>query len=134
MLTAEQEKLLDEACARHGLDLVVGFGSHFGGKSTARSDVDVAVRVRPGAPTPDRLDLIADLAKVFGENVDVTVLNEIESETLRFEIFRDGKALFEGEPDVYACEASLAIRRYADTAWLRERSARALKNALERHR
>jgi predicted nucleotidyltransferase len=130
-LTERQRAALARACARHGLDLVVGFGSRFAGTAGARSDVDVAVRVRPKAPRPDRLDLVADLAEVFGERVDVTVLNDVTSETLRFEVFRAGVLLHEGEPDLFACETSLAMRRYFDTAWLRERSRQALARAME---
>jgi predicted nucleotidyltransferase len=126
-----QRDALEAVCRKHGIDLVVGFGSAFAGCGDAQSDVDIAVRVTPGRKIPRQLDLVADLAKVFGDRVDVAVLNGLGSETLRREIFRDGKPLYQAHPDLFCEEASLAIRRYADTAWLRERSRQAIKRALE---
>jgi len=127
-----QRKALEALCERHDIDLVVGFGSAFTGRSGARSDIDIAVRVAPGRPAPSRFELVGELTGVFGEEVDVAVLNDLDSETLRFEIFRDGRPLFDAREGVFCDEASLAIRRYADTAWLRERARDALRQALER--
>lgn len=119
-------------CRRYGVDLVVGFGSAFRGGADARSDIDIAVRFDPTLAERRVLELASELTALFGDALDLTVINTLDSDTLRFEIFRDGKPLFEAEDGLFCDEASLAIRRYADTAWLRERSRAALARALGR--
>lgn len=94
---------------RYGLDLIVLFGSERTGRTSARSDVDVAVlwtsRPRPSGHKPWRPTLLRegalvnDLSDVLGvgDNLDLAVLNDA-SPLLLWEVARNGKLLHEVAP------------------------------------
>ena len=76
-------KLLKHVARKYGLDLVVLFGSHASGRARAGSDVDIAVRRRPGRIHNDslKLEIASALERAFPEaaEVDVAFLNEASS-------------------------------------------------------
>jgi predicted nucleotidyltransferase len=76
---------LEEVARRHGVELLVQFGSTVTGTAHAGSDVDLAVLLGDSpAGISDHLDLVADLQEVFaGREVDVVLLNHADPLLLR---------------------------------------------------
>jgi predicted nucleotidyltransferase len=106
-------KRLADLAHRHGLRLVVLFGSRATGHVHAQSDVDLAVSAdRPLEPA--RLaNLISELeALVPGVPVDVADLRRADPLFLR-KIFETGTCLF-GEPGAFDAERLRALHRYED--------------------
>jgi predicted nucleotidyltransferase len=72
---------LGELCHRHGLDLLVVFGSVLRVEldDDGPRDLDVAVRYARGEPTHRILSLLDDLYRLTGsEHIDVMVLNHAD--------------------------------------------------------
>jgi hypothetical protein len=75
------------------------FGSHARGRARASSDVDVAVYIEPNAFAADanlelQLRYGVELEGMTHKSVDVVILNQAPP-TLRHQIFRKGKLIFE---------------------------------------
>lgn len=99
------------------------FGSQVTGRTHEESDVDVAVLL-DASLTPDerfrqRLDLVGELAELFGtDNVDVVILNEAPP-LLAFEVLRGGVLLFERDRRERIEFQVRTMKEYEDTEPLR---------------
>ncbi len=91
------------------------FGSTGRGSAHARSDVDLALELRPGAARdPMSLgQLAARLESAAGRAVDV-VLMEDAPPPLAYRIFRDGRVLLERDRDALVQRKARAILDYLD--------------------
>lgn len=71
---------LETIAERHGILLVLRFGSSVSGKTHARSDVDIAVLLnRPGLSFQERADLLGDFQHLFPEQeVDLCLINHAD--------------------------------------------------------
>ena len=111
------QKRLKQLARQHGLDLVVLFGSQASGRAHTGSDVDVAVRIKPGRTlsADARLALAGDFDSVFPDAalVDVSFLNEAGS-LLLYEVATRGRPLYERAPLSFWQFQSYAARRYDD--------------------
>jgi len=111
------QKRLKQVARKYGLDLVVAFGSQVSGRVHAASDVDVAVRFRPGRARPGslQLEVAGQLDSVFPETLqlDVSFLNDASS-LLLFEVATRGKPIYELRPLLFWQFQSYAARRYDD--------------------
>lgn len=111
------KKCLAQVVRRYRLDLVVLFGSQVNGRSNRESDIDVAVRYRPGVRQDfDRdLALMADLDNaIWGTaELDVAFLNGANS-LLLFEVATTGRLLYESAPLLFWQFQSYAARRFDD--------------------
>lgn len=78
------------------------YGSRSRGEAGPRSDYDFAVyltELDPVKQSEIRASLISALIKKLGtDDVDVVILNDLESPELKYNIIRDGEVLFEREP------------------------------------
>jgi len=121
----DQERL-GALARKHGLDLVVLFGSQAKGRTHSGSDVDVAVRFRPGQRVAwhRKLDVASQLDSAFPDSggVDVAFLNDASS-LLLFEVAATGQALYERQPLLFWQFQSYAARRYDDEHKFRLRRA-----------
>jgi predicted nucleotidyltransferase len=81
--------------AMPGVILAVLFGSTARGGARGRSDIDLAVVMKPGAELPPSLEVT--LERLAGRPVSITRL-ETAPPLLRREISRDGVVLLEREP------------------------------------
>ena len=102
---------------RADLRLVILFGSVGTGAPHARSDVDLAVLG----------DQPLDLVEMTNAVIQLTHLNDVDlvdllhaPPLLAMEVARHGRLLYRREPGDYAQFCSLAYRRYAHTAKLRD--------------
>ncbi|MDO8436394.1 MAG: nucleotidyltransferase domain-containing protein [bacterium] len=84
------------------IKLVYLFGSRANGKIGPLSDYDFAVYLDEKDPKKRfdlRLELLGKITtKLKTENVDLCVLNDIDSPELKYNIIKDGILIFEKEP------------------------------------
>jgi len=115
-----------DVAGRFGLRLVVLFGS------TARQEADPG-DLDLGALGPEPLDVVAitnALIRALGtQSVDLIDLRRADPVLLALAA-RDGRALFETEPGVFAQFVSVAARRFADTRKFRDAQTQALRAAI----
>lgn len=106
------------------------FGSRARGVAGPRSDVDLAVTLRPGldeaARWRKRLDLIGRAAEILGTDaVDVVALDDAPT-ALGHRVLRDGRLLCERDPRRRTIVAEDIMRRHLDEEYLRRELDRAL--------
>jgi predicted nucleotidyltransferase len=108
---------------RFGWRLVVLFGSAARRSKTAR-DLDLAVVPERPAGLMERGRWLAALEEaVAPQRVDLLVVDDAVSPLARFEVFRDGRCLYEAEPGLFWREQDRAFFLYADSGKFR-RAAR----------
>ncbi len=105
---------LDSIAHRHGLELVVQFGSSVTGRTHARSDCDLGLLFER---VPDSLgalaDVVADLQSLSpGRDVDVAVLNHADPLLLKH-VMEHGQRLYGSERRFQALQL-MAFKRYQD--------------------
>ncbi|OHA25963.1 MAG: hypothetical protein A3C06_01930 [Candidatus Taylorbacteria bacterium RIFCSPHIGHO2_02_FULL_46_13] len=123
---AEEMKLkIAEIAEKHGLDLVVLFGSSARGTHRAGSDIDIAVFSKHLAD----ISLVAEeIASAIGRNdVEVADLSHASSYLMRA-VAEDGIVLFESQNDFFEEWKIYARNVWFDTARLRARQKHALKS------
>ena len=113
-VTTEQQQALAELARSHRWRLVVLFGS------TARAgkgrDIDLAVLPSCDVSLMEQGGWQARLEVLFApEPVDLLLLHDALSPLTRFEVFRDGKCLYEAEPGLFSAEQDRAFFLYADS-------------------
>lgn len=107
-----QREQVEEVAVRHGLELVLLFGSRARGRTHAKSDTDIAILARERLPF-SVIDAIArDLRPVFGSDVDVVDL-QAAPPLLAGRIARDGKLLV-GTPRAFGRARVRCTARYLD--------------------
>lgn len=107
-----QREQVEEIAARHGLELVLLFGSRARGRTHAKSDTDIGVLARERLPIPI-LDAIArDFKSVFSNEVDVVDL-QAAPPLLAGRIARDAKPLT-GSPRAFSRARVRCAARYLD--------------------
>lgn len=120
-----QARIVDLA-ERFGWELVVLFGS------TARDgvgrDLDVAVQAGTAVDLFTQGGWQAELEAIAAPTpVDLVLLTDGTSPLTRFEIFRDGRCLFERQPGLFEREQDRAFFLYADSEWLRRSLGESLR-------
>jgi len=107
----DQEKLAQVA-RRHGVRLLVAFGSQITGRTHAHSDLDLAV-LQDTAQRPDRLRLLADLQALFPRcEVDVVWLDRADP-LIAWYALRQPRLLI-GDPRDLARHQAYAWRRFVE--------------------
>lgn len=108
------ETRIGEIAGKHGMVLVLLFGSAVSGRTHSRSDVDVAVLLdHPALPFREWADLAADLRALWpGREVDLAFLNRADPLFLRK--ITDQCRLLYGSPQRLAELKMYAFRRYQD--------------------
>lgn len=97
------------------------YGSRARGDTHGRSDYDFAVYLVESDPVKRgdiRAYLISELTeKLETDNVDVVVLNDLESPELKYNIIREGEVMFEREPYRVLIEPRI-LNEYFDFLYL----------------
>lgn len=107
-------------CQSNAVDLCVPFGSQATGRTHARSDLDVAL-FSAGQPElkKDLLRLMGELEDLFGQPVDLVIIEPDTDPVLRLEIFQHGQPLYESRSGLFNEHRVLAVKIYDDTGPLR---------------
>lgn len=112
--TADDSKPLDELARRHGITLVLQFGSTVDGAVHERSDLDIAVlfdRQPPGLA--ERAEIAHQVQELFpSQEVDLAVLNHADPLFLRQVLERS--RLLAGSPRRFAELKIYGFKRYQD--------------------
>jgi len=114
------ELALADVCHRHGVSLVVLFGSQATGMARPDSDLDLGILVDEYPVEPAReLALIRDLVYALRRaDLDVIILNQANP-SLCYQAARDGRPLYEREPGTFDRFRFRAWKRFIDTARFR---------------
>lgn len=76
---------------------IYAFGSFARGDEHPGSDLDLAVLLPPKAEIPDKLGLMADVARQVGRDVDIVSLRGASLDLIR-DVLRDGRQLLVRRP------------------------------------
>jgi len=119
--------------AEDDVEVAALFGSAATGAMTARSDVDVYLRLVPGAKwsLARELSLASDVSELVGREIDLVVEDPAHTSVLlRREVARTGELLFEREPGAWTTLKAEAIIAYVDLAPHLTRCAEGVSRAL----
>ncbi len=108
------EKLRETLAAEPAVQLAVLFGSTARGRSSARSDVDLALRLVPET-TQARRAVVATAGRAARRDVDIVDIDTAPP-LLRFQIARDGVLLVEREPRLWTRFKARAMLDWWDWA------------------
>lgn len=100
------------------------FGSYAKGEAESGSDVDIAVLLDPGLQGEDLYNVYRNLffgirGTIGAERFDLLILNRAPL-SLKFEIITRGRLIFASEEEILNRFEMDVIRKYQDTAYLRE--------------
>ncbi|MBN2093192.1 nucleotidyltransferase domain-containing protein [candidate division KSB1 bacterium] len=121
-------KQINEFCHQNKISLFIIFGSYTKAKTHAMSDIDIALVFEDRKAPIDKLQLIFDLEGIFDQQVDLVVLTPFTDPVLLFEIFTNGKPVFEKESFLFEEHKLIAWKKYLDTEKLRELQHQYIKN------
>lgn len=116
-------------CRRQGVRLAVLFGSLATGRAGSESDIDLAVwpPVAGQLPEPEeRLRWIGELQRLFNREISLVLVSPTLDPVLGFEIVRQGRVLYETEPNVWAWERLRLWQLYCDSEPFRRRQKKNL--------
>lgn len=115
---AHADGRLHSLAEKHGLSLVVLFGSAADPEVTDPSDVDLAVAWL-GHGQRDLVALVTDLMRLLGDAVDVLDLDRGGS-VVRQRALTRGELLIEHEPGAFATRQMHAVKEYMETRAFRD--------------
>lgn len=123
---------LGRVSERHGIRLVVLFGSQAMGTAGEQSDIDIGVLFSEAAYSPSReLDFGSAVMNLLQTgHVDVAVLNHAEPLLLK-EVATNGLPLYEAERGLFDEYQVLFIKKYFETAKFRSLAAENLEYFLK---
>lgn len=123
---------IKDFCIKNKIQLMVLFGSSASGKTRRTSDTDIAVKLEQNAEV-SKLELIYELSELFmGKEIDLVVLTADTDPLLLYEIFSNGRLLYEKYPGIFDKERLRAWKRYIDTQKIRMLQKNYLKEFLEK--
>lgn len=103
-----------EIAKKHGLKLVVLYGSQATGKAKPNSDIDIAILGKRRIDFKKHIELIGEFAGVFRtDEVDVKLLHDTNP-LFRYQVMRDGVLLY-GENYDFVSFRAYAFRDYMDS-------------------
>ena len=137
MLTEEQIAALSAIFEKHGVVLAYLFGSYARGRTTPRSDVDIAVLF----PEPydkkagwdARLNLIGEVESICRREVDVVVLNEAPP-LLKHQVLKHGAPIFVPDGRLRVAFTVEALHEYWDYLPAQDRQHAALRKRIREGR
>ena len=121
---------LEKISQKHGLTLIVLFGSYSTGKTHLKSDLDIAVL--SGSEDVDKLKLIFDFGDIFEKEIDLIVITKDTDPVLLYEIFSHGKLLYEKKEGLFMDQYLRAWHIYQDTEKIRRWQEQYLHQTAER--
>jgi predicted nucleotidyltransferase len=109
---------LSNYAKKHKIMLVILYGSHATDEADEFSDWDIAVMPKHHT-RPQWLSLLSDIHTTFEIEVECAIITTETDPLFRWEVFRQGIALYEDEPGRFNDEYVMAWKIYLDTAKLR---------------
>ena len=104
---------LKKLCIKHGIKMVLLYGSKAKGNSNDQSDIDLGVLLKDDFYNFQ--EIIVDLMQIFKENIlDVAILNHGDP-VFKFEIISNYKILYCEEDEIFLEFYMNTIKQYNDT-------------------
>ncbi|MGV8980679.1 type VII toxin-antitoxin system MntA family adenylyltransferase antitoxin [Clostridium sp.] len=117
---------LKNTCIKHGIKMVLLYGSEAAGNSNAQSDIDLGLLLKDDAY--NFKGIIKDLMKVFKDNtIDVAILNHGDP-VFKFEIISNYKILFCEADEIFLEFYMNTVKQYSDTKKFRILEEKYLEN------
>ncbi len=122
------------ASGRPEVEVLALFGSFATGRERPDSDVDLYLRLRPGArwDLKTRLEFAAEASRICRREVDLVVEDEGTSVILRREVAGRGRPLFEAHPGAWADLRARAVLAYLDLEPYMRLTGAAIRAAVSR--
>lgn len=132
----ETRKALEKVFRKYSARFAYLFGSAANGEENRESDIDIAVALPEKTSKQKRfgvrLQLMAELNRIFKRTTDVIILNDVSSLFFKYVIFREGKLLFEASPeDRYEFEGRLMSLYFDFSPFLDSYRTAYVKNNLQ---
>ena len=118
MKKTQLKKLKDHLYQKEEIIFAYIYGSVARDQDTRLSDIDLAVYIdedkKPEAgPFGYRSDLITELQPLAGNDIDLIILNEAPN-LLAYNVFKEGKLLFNKDPDLRTRVQARTVDKYLD--------------------
>ncbi|MFW5790976.1 MAG: type VII toxin-antitoxin system MntA family adenylyltransferase antitoxin [Bacillota bacterium] len=118
MKEARLKKLKKHLYQKEEIIFAYIYGSVARNQDTSRSDIDLAVYIdedkKPEAgPFGYRSELITELQPLAGNDIDLIILNEA-SNLLAYNVFKEGKLLFNKDPELRTEIQAKTVDKYLD--------------------
>jgi len=111
----EEEKLREKLNEDSDIQALYLYGSRSSGKSHPRSDTDIAMllsnTVKEEYYNIYRMKYISELKEFFPKKLDFIILNQV-SPLLQFQVLKNGKLLYDPEPDMRALLEVKILKEY----------------------
>ncbi|MDO9287597.1 MAG: nucleotidyltransferase domain-containing protein [Thermodesulfovibrionales bacterium] len=118
------EKIKEILRANSNVEFAYLFGSRAKGISGERSDWDIAIYFRKDPRKLSKwtvFSLEAELSKEIGNEVQITVLNNLDSPVFLFQIINDGLLLVDSKPEKRILFEAQTLTKYHDWQYFLKR-------------
>lgn len=129
LLGYDREKMI-ETCRKYNIFLLILHGSQAKGLATEWSDVDIGILGEPAVIKDKYMDIMGDLADIFGDKCDPVFLNGAEA-LISYYVARDGQPLYEKTKGLFSSFQASAIARYMDTRKFRLLEKQYIKSVIQ---
>jgi len=118
MKEPREKKLKDYLYQKDEIIFAYIYGSVARNQHTRLSDIDLAIYIdedkKPAAgPFGYRSEIIAELQPLAGNDIDLIILNEA-SNLLAYNVFKEGRLLFNKDPDLRTTVHAKTVDKYLD--------------------
>lgn len=125
------QKAIADWCRERPVRLCVLFGSQATGRAQAHSDVDLAIWPAESLSTPGRLRWLAELETMLARQVSLVLVSADLDPVLGMEIVRQGRLIFERQPDLWAHHRLQLWHAYTDSLPFRRAARQRLREFAE---
>lgn len=127
----EMVQALGEWCRRQPVRICVLFGSQATGRTHPGSDVDVAIWPDEPPSTSLKLGWVQALEALLDRDVSLVLVSPGLDPVLGFEIVRDGRLVFESEPELWLKQRAQLWHAYNDSLPFRRAARQQLREFAE---
>jgi predicted nucleotidyltransferase len=114
-------------CSERPVKLCVLFGSQATGRQRPDSDVDLAIWPNQSPSAQTKLTWLRELETLLGKSVSLALVSADLDPVLGFEIVRDGRVIYEQQPELWFKHRSQLWFAYTDSLPFRQEARRQLK-------
>jgi predicted nucleotidyltransferase len=118
-------------CQSQPIRLCVLFGSQATGRTHAASDVDLAVWPTAATSSLQKLQWVTELQNLLDTDVSLVVVSPDLDPVLGFEIVKNGRLLFQRDPELWLKERSRLWHAYNDSLPFRRAAYKRLQQFIK---
>lgn len=118
-------------CQSQPISLCVLFGSQATGKTHPQSDVDLAVWPTEPSTSAQKLRWVMELERLLDKDVSLVIVSPELDPVLGFEIVKNGRLLYQQEPELWMQERSRLWHAYNDSLPFRRAAYKQLQQFIK---